>query len=185
MTGREYIARFSEVAMDSVRGTALFPSLTMAQAMLESGYGESVLAKFHNNHFGIKAGASWTAGKVNLQTREVYQGNSIKIGDFFRVYPTVLASYKDRNSLLQYNSRYHNAGVFSSASPEEQAIALQRAGYATDPYYANILINLIYKYNLKELDSLAKKKVSTVLASLPLCWVLPLQESCTYNTIQI
>lgn len=157
MTRQEYIQKFRNVVMDAVKGTGLFPSVMMAQAILESSDkhgvpGNSTLARIHNNHFGIKADKAWLGPKVNLKTREVFDGKEVVIGDYFRVYEDVTQSFRDRVTFLQRNKRYEKAGVFSAKTPGEQAEALLRAGYATDPNYAIILKSLIRKLNLEELD---------------------------------
>jgi flagellum-specific peptidoglycan hydrolase FlgJ len=159
MTREEYIKKFGSVVLEVVKGTGLFPSLMMAQAILESSDkhgvpGNSTLARMHNNHFGIKADKSWLGPKVNLKTREVIDGSDVVIGDFFRVYEDVTQSFRDRVTFLKRHARYTKAGVFTAKSPEEQAEALQTAGYATDPKYASILKSLILKLNLHELDKL-------------------------------
>jgi flagellum-specific peptidoglycan hydrolase FlgJ len=159
MTRKEYIEQFKNVVLEAVKGTGLFPSLMMAQAILESSDikgvpGNSTLARLHNNHFGIKADKSWTGKKVNLKTREVYDGQSVMIGDYFRVYDHAQQSFKDRVEFLKKHSRYTKAGVFTAKTPEQQAQALKDAGYATDPHYATILQAMIAKLNLHELDKL-------------------------------
>ena len=159
MTRQEYIEQFKNVVLEAVKGTGLFPSLMMAQAILESSDvkgvpGNSTLARVYNNHFGIKADKNWTGKKVNLITREVFEGKSVILGDYFRVYDEAAHSFKDRIQFLKKNSRYAKAGVFSAKTPDEQAQALKDAGYATDPNYATILSSLIKKLNLLELDKL-------------------------------
>lgn len=159
MTREEYIKRFTPAVVNSVKGTGLFPSVMMAQAILESSSkygiaGGSTLASLYNNHFGIKADKAWKGKKVNLKTREVFSGKDVLIGDYFRVYDHPEQSFRDRNEFLLKNSNYRKAGVFTATSPETQADALQKAGYATDPKYASILKALISKYNLKALDAL-------------------------------
>jgi flagellum-specific peptidoglycan hydrolase FlgJ len=159
MTRKEYIQKYRDVVLEAVKGTGLFPSLMMAQAILESSDkngipGNSSLARLYNNHFGIKADKSWLGPKVNLKTREVFDGQEVMIGDFFRVYEDATQSFRDRIAFLKRNARYTKAGVFSAKTPEEQAEALQAAGYATDPKYAAILQGLIKKESLYELDKL-------------------------------
>jgi flagellum-specific peptidoglycan hydrolase FlgJ len=166
MTREQYIQTYKSLVIDSTKGTGLFPSLMMAQAMLESGNGASNLAAGYNNHFGIKAGTSWRGRMVNMRTREVITGQGITTGAYFRVYESPVDSFRDRNQMLISSSHYRNAGVFNTSTPEEQAMALQRAGYATDPNYGNVLISLINEYNLKSLDTENKKKVYSGLELL-------------------
>lgn len=157
-----YIKAHGDSIVRSTMGTNLFPSVMMAQAVLESRNGDSLLSKKYNNHFGIKAIGKWKGAAVNLDSGEVVNGQSIVQNSAFRVYDSALASFKDRNKFLIENPRYERNGVFKASTPEEQAFALQRAGYATDPNYAHSIISIINTYGLKELD----KKKST--GSLPL-----------------
>lgn len=115
----------------------------IAQAIIESGNGNSVLARDYNNHFGIKADRSWKGRLVRLNTREVFKGRSTYITDGFRVYDTLEDGFQDRNKFLEVNPRYTKAGVFDARTPEEQCEAFQRAGYATDPNYAKLLIAVV------------------------------------------
>ena len=154
----EYIKGFTGAVIKAAKGTGLFPSLFMAQAILESGNGQSSLAKKYNNHFGIKASRGWKGKVIDMKTREVFDGKDVYIKDGFRWYNNPNDSFKDRVAFLKNNSRYTKHGVFSAKTPEAQADALQRAGYATDPNYSNTLKWLIKKYNLKALDSLMLKK---------------------------
>jgi len=154
MTRTEYINSYKDLAVLTTAGTGLFPSVMLAQAIVESNNGNSVLAKKYNNHFGIKANSSWSGKKVNLNTREVISGNDITIGAYFRVYDTVEQSYIDRVNFLRVNPRYQTAGVFSATTPLEQLEALQRAGYATDPRYASTLNQVLTGNNLSVLDQI-------------------------------
>ena len=154
----DYIKKFSNAVINASIGTGLFPSLFMAQAILESGNGESTLAKKYNNHFGIKASRTWNGKVIDMKTREVYNGRDVYIKDGFRWYNKPEDSFKDRVKFLKNNPRYTKYGVFSAKTPEEQAEALQRAGYATSENYASTLKWIINKYNLKELDKIMLKK---------------------------
>jgi len=159
MTERqEYIKTFSDVAIKAAKGTGLFPSLFLAQAILESANGKSLLASKYNNHFGIKASKGWTGKVIGINTREVINGQDVYVKANFRWYDNPLDSFSDRAKFLLQNPRYKNAGVFTAKTPEQQAEALQKAGYATDPNYAKLLSVIIGKYNLKLLDEIAKKK---------------------------
>jgi len=166
MTRTEYINKFKNIVIEATRGMGLFPSVLMAQAILESSdkngaAGEGFLAKYYNNHFGVKADSSWQGKKVKVMTREVISGKEVTLPDFFRVYEKAEQSFKDRNQFLVSNSRYKKAGVFDAPTPEAQAEALQRAGYATDPNYAAKVKGLIQSLNLKALDEAAKKNDSS------------------------
>lgn len=163
----DFINKHAEAIIESTRGTNLFPSLMMAQAILESTgkvgqewiAGASKLTKECNNFFGIKDQPKdeWHGLSKKYLTREVIKGKEKVIPDYFRAYGSALECFKDRNSFLALNPRYKKAGVFAANTPEEQAQALQKAGYATDPDYAKTLLCLIKSYNLKKLDQLAQE----------------------------
>lgn len=163
MTRQEYVAACRDMAVDSVRGTKLFPSVVMAQAILESAdahgnAGEGVLARYFNNHFGIKAGSTWKGKVVNSRTVEYYGHSPVRLGDYFRVYDSPASSFQDHTRVLLTNPVYAQAGVFTARTPEEQCDALQRAGYSTSPFYAAMLKKLILSEKLKYLDAYAEKK---------------------------
>lgn len=165
-----YIDEYKDIAVDTTKGTGLFPSVQLAQAIVESENGNSLLAKKYNNHFGIKANKSWTGKKVNLKTREVVGGKDVMAtGEYFRVYNSARDSYKDRVKFLQENPRYREAGVFEAKTPYEQLKRLQQAGYATDPKYAEIINSVLKRENLGILDktiSFARRNWLGVSATL-------------------
>jgi len=146
-----YIININKKAIDACKHTALFPSLMIAQAILESNWGKSSLSKLHHNYFGIKA-TTWKGNKVTYSTTEYIKGKPVKIPQDFRSYPSIDAGFADRVKFLQVNKRYTINGVFSAKSPEEQAVAFFKAGYATDPKYPEKLIKLITTYQLKQYD---------------------------------
>lgn len=159
MTRKEFIQKYSSYALEAAANTGLFPSLFMAQAILESSDskgvpGASLLASKYNNFFGIKADKSWKGKVVNLKTREVINGADKVIVDGFRVYDNPLQSFNDRVAFLKQNPRYK--AVFAATTPEAQAAELKKAGYATDPNYATILQSIIKANDLLTLDQ--KKK---------------------------
>ncbi len=158
MATKQQINEFIEKVWKGVQNVnmqGLFPSVVIAQAALESGWGQSELAKKYNNYFGIVADSGWKGGTIKLP------GNSLT----FRTYEDFSGSIKDHNKFLRENKRYEKAGVFSAATPEEQAAALQAAGYAgTSTTYASKIVNIINTYNLKDYDD--KKKVRTVVGGI-------------------
>lgn len=134
----------------------LFPSVIIAQAGLESGWGESSLAKTYNNHFGMKKGSGtnwggWTGQTVWLPTKEYIGGKMQTVNREFRVYPSFQASIADHNGLFFKLSRYKD--VLTAKTPYEQVVAIKNGGYATDPGYVNKLMNLINENNLTRFDS--------------------------------
>lgn len=153
MTRSEYIHYIAPVAQKVCKGTPLLPSVLMAQAILEGNNGNSLLAAKFHNHFGIKASKGWNGKVINLSTKEVFNGNAVTIKDGFRVYDSLEEGFKDRNDFLLKNPRYANAGLLVAKTYRQQAEALQKAGYATDPQYALKLIQVIEgSGNLKQFD---------------------------------
>jgi flagellum-specific peptidoglycan hydrolase FlgJ len=154
MIATDFIAAYSTPVVLSSLGTALLPSVIMAQAALETGWGASVVG---NNMFGIKASGAtspyWKGNSVSADTEEVIGGETGTYNLAFRQYANVQDSISDHTYFLRQNSRY--ASVFTAKTPENQCNALQAAGYATDPNYASKLISIINKYGLASLD---KKK---------------------------
>ena len=148
----EFIESLVPGARESYKKYKIFPSLIIAQAIHESGWGKSGLATKGKNLFGIKAGSSWDGKTINMRTAE-YKGNSkYYINDDFRKYNNFSESILDHGRFLNENSRYSKHGVFSVRTSSEQAKALQKAGYATDPNYAQKLINTIKSYDLTKYD---------------------------------
>ncbi|WP_198171382.1 glycoside hydrolase family 73 protein [Mucilaginibacter aquatilis] len=148
----EFIKKINHEVKKSCANTRLFPSVMIAQAILESNAGKSKLAMLHNNYFGIKSTKMWAGNSVHYLTTEYQNGIAIKIKQPFRSYPSMKDGFADRVKFLQVNKRYTVHGVFTSISPEEQVLAFLKAGYATDPNYAIKLVALIRKYDLKQFD---------------------------------
>jgi flagellum-specific peptidoglycan hydrolase FlgJ len=156
MNKQDFLEKFSLPIIDSTRGTGLLPSVKMAQAILETGWGNSFVGSA-NNLFGIKATGKhtpyWKGDYVMATTKEISNGQEITIQAPFRSYKSIADSIKDHTYFLQQYNRYKP--VFEAKTFEDQAQALQKAGYATATNYAKSLINLIKQNSLSELD---KKK---------------------------
>lgn len=129
----------------------VLPSVTVAQAILESGWGQSALSTNAHNLFGIKG--SYNGHSVLMRTREVYGGRSVYINDNFRAYANNSESVEDHGNFLYSNRRYHN--LLGDTNYASVANKLRQDGYATDPSYARSLIRLVQTYNLNQLDSVA------------------------------
>lgn len=127
------------------------PSLLIAQAALESNWGESELSQQSNNYFGIKGKSSGE----QYATKEFTQDKWQNVQASFRTYDSISDSVNDYAKLIK-NGTSWNANLYSSVITAEHykdaAFALQKAGYATDPNYANKLIQIIEQYALYELD---------------------------------
>lgn len=152
----KFIEEIKDEAIKNYKEYKILPSITIAQSILESSWGESDLAQIYNNLFGIKADSSWKGEYVTLETFEFYD---TKIEDKFRVYSNKNQSIKDHAKFLVDNQRYKKYGVFEAKTYIEQAYALQNAGYSTaednsgQKRYAKDLIELIRQYNLQLIDS--------------------------------
>ena len=148
---QNFIESVAPGAIQGWKDYGVLPSITTAQAILESGWGQSTLSTRAHNLFGIKG--SYQGHSINMPTREVYGGRSYYINDNFRAYPNNSASVQDHGNFLYSNSRYHN--LLGDTNYVSVANKLHYDGYATDPYYANSLIRLVQIYNLTQLDSVA------------------------------
>ncbi len=142
-TAEEYITLWKEVAVRKMKEHGIPASITLAQGLLESGNGNSKLAREGNNHFGIKCTPDWTGGKT-------YHDDDKK-GECFRKYKDAAQSYEDHAKFLQ-RSRYASLFELKPTDYKGWAHGLKKAGYATDPSYAPKLISLIERYELNKLD---------------------------------
>tara|TARA_B100001248_G_C27397948_1_gene467152 strand:+ start:2518 stop:3360 length:843 start_codon:yes stop_codon:yes gene_type:complete len=138
-----YISKYSDLAIFEMDNYNIPASITLAQAILESGNGESKLAIEAKNHFGIKC-HNWDGEKI-------YADDDLK-NECFRKYTTVSQSFRDHSLFLVENKRYSSLFMLSKNDYEGWAKGLKKAGYATNPRYDKLLINLIEKYNLHTLD---------------------------------
>ena len=144
-TPTQYIDRYKELAVIEMHRSGVPASITLSQGVLESSSGNSRLAKFANNHFGIKCKGNWT-GKT------IY-ANDDAPDECFRAYGSVLESYKDHSDFLRKNWRYHELFELKITDYKGWCHGLRKAGYATNPQYGKILINLIERYELYQYDT--------------------------------
>lgn len=150
-SSQHFIESVAPGAINGWNKYGVLPSVTVAQAIIESGWGRSGLATQAHNLFGIKG--SYNGNSVTMPTREVYGGRSVYINDAFRAYANNSQSVEDHGSFLYVNSRYHN--LLGDTNYASVARKLQADGYATDPNYANALIRMVQTYGLNQLDSVA------------------------------
>lgn len=158
---QQFIESVAQGAIDGWNQYKVLPSITVAQAILESGWGTSTLATKAHNLFGIKG--SYNGNSVTMPTREVYGGRSYYINDNFRAYANNSESITDHGNFLYSNSRYQN--LLGDTNYVSVAQKLHADGYATDPSYANSLINLVKTYNLTQLDAVALSGKAVVTKS--------------------
>jgi hypothetical protein len=144
----------AQAARDSAALTGVPASVTVAQAILESDWGRSQLAQSANNYFGIKAlGSLGPDGVVWMPTAEYDDaGQLYQTVSPFRAYKSLTDSMTDHDLLLQTASRYA-AAMKAAQDPKQFAALLARAGYSTDPAYADKIIALMDRYNLYQLDA--------------------------------
>lgn len=145
MSNEEYLGSYKQVAVQHMLTYKIPASITMAQAILESGSGNSELAQKGNNHFGIKC-HDWTGEKMFIDDDQK--------DDCFRVYKTAEESYEDHSLFLTTKTRY--AALFKLETNDYKAWAegLKTAGYATNPKYPKLLTDLIERLKLNELDQI-------------------------------
>ena len=161
---KKYIEDYHEMAIVEMERTNVPASITLAQGMLESGFGTSALASNANNHFGIKCHKGWTGETYIHESGENFNGSFVKIKSCFRSYTSVEESFQDHSDFLSTRSNY--AFLFQGKRLDYKGWAegLLKAGYATDPRYATKLISTIENYDLARFD----KYTNTVLASNPI-----------------
>lgn len=141
-----YISRFATTARTEMQQFGIPASITLAQGLLESNAGASPLATKNNNHFGIKC-FSKTCKKGHCRN---FSDDSHK--DFFRAYPSAWESYRAHSEMLKRKNRYRKLFELEMTDYRAWARELRRAGYATDPQYAEKLIDLIEGLELWKYD---------------------------------
>lgn len=143
MSRAEYISKYKDLAVAEMHQYGIPASITLAQGVLESGNGNSELARKSKNHFGIKCHSSWKGKKVYHDDDEAQE--------CFRKYPTVAASYRDHSVFLQ-KARYANLFELAITDYKGWAKGLKKAGYATNPKYPELLIKIIEDNQLQQYD---------------------------------
>ena len=139
-----YVKKYAPAATKNMRFFKIPASITLAQGILESGYGEGTLAKKANNHFGIKCHKGWKGKSITHDDDEK--------DECFRSYKNPLRSYRDHSLFLVDRDRYSNLFTLNRKDYKGWAVGLKAAGYATDPKYADKLISLIERFNLTRFD---------------------------------
>jgi LysM repeat protein len=148
-TTLSYIDEFKTAAVEQMNLYGIPASIILAQGILESGSGNSTLAKYANNHFGIKCTADWK-GKA-------YYKDDDNANDCFRVYKDARESYRDHSNFLK-RKRYAFLFELDKNDYRNWAEGLKKAGYATNPKYPQLLIGLIDKYQLYTYDQPESEK---------------------------
>lgn len=145
MTKEEYVGKWSATAVEQMNLHGVPASVTLAQGVLESGFGNSYLAVKANNHFGIKCHNDWSGKKV-------YRDDDKK-NECFRSYKSADESFEDHSLFLTKKSRYDFLFELDQYDYKEWCKGLKTAGYATNPKYPKMLITIIEELNLSQFDN--------------------------------
>lgn len=158
LTRAEYIETYKDIAMQEMERTRIPASITLAQGILESGNGNSTLARKANNHFGIKC-HDWKGKSVRHDDDER--------NECFRKYKSVEESYHDHSEFLTTRSRYAFLFEYEMDDYKAWARGLKKAGYATSPTYAKALISIIEENELHQYDQIVIARMSGELKGKP------------------
>ncbi len=162
MTPNQYIDNYKDEAIKEMLMFNIPASITLAQGMLESGNGNSDLAVYANNHFGIKCHLEWNGATFN-------KDDDAK-DECFRKYPSVLESYTDHSNFLKSRERYSPLFELKRTDYKNWAKGLKDLGYATDPKYTQRLLELINTYELfqyDQIDAMPNITASVTKTSVP------------------
>lgn len=152
MTRTEYVDTYKDVAIDKMNTYGIPASITLAQGILESGCGGSDLAVKANNHFGIKCHKEWTGKTFRMDDDEK--------NECFRKYDDPADSYRDHSLFLTSRERYADLFTLKKTDYKGWAHGLKKAGYATNPQYAQLLIKIIEEENLHQYDLITSKDLA-------------------------
>lgn len=141
---QQYINQYKDIAIEEMHRWKIPASITLAQGLFESGAGQSELARKGNNHFGIKCNG-WTG-------RKIYHDDDAR-NECFRAYDSPFESFEDHSRFLVNGQRYRNLFNLKTTDYKGWARGLKAAGYATNPQYADKLIEIIQLYKLYEYDN--------------------------------
>lgn len=155
-TPADYIDKYKDDAVREMQMYKVPASITLAQGMLESDNGNSALAVYANNHFGIKCHKEWTG--------DTYTADDDTHNECFRKYPSVYESFVDHSKFLKSRERYASLFTLKITDYKGWAKGLKAAGYATDPRYAERLIDIIERYKLFAYD---KEEAVPLLSTTP------------------
>lgn len=151
---RDFVTEIIPTAQVLQRQYGILASISMAQAMVESDFGQSQLAADYYNLYGVKT-TSDDPNSIDFSTAEYIDEEWIEIVDYFKVYPNWAASMTAHAELIYYGVSWDAAyysSVIEGDNYKEQAFGLQDSGYATDPDYAQKLINMIEEWDLTQYD---------------------------------
>lgn len=158
----EYINAYKHLAMEEMKRTGIPAAIKLAQGIHETYAGKSALVTKSNNHFGIKCKSYWTGKKV-------YHDDDAR-GECFRSYEEAADSYRDHSDFLKAGERYAFLFRLDPTDYKGWAYGLKKAGYATNPKYAPIIVRLIEQYNLQQYSLIALGRMAPedeILATVP------------------
>ena len=167
----QYISQYKDEAKRQMKKYRIPASITLAQAILESGNGNSELAKQSNNHFGIKCHTNWQGDKVFHDDDEY--------NECFRKYQSVLDSYEDHSKFL-LRDRYLGLFDLSINDYKGWAKGLKYAGYATNPKYDKLLIKIIEDYDLNAFDKWPTENENKLVSGFSIGWKDLISQSFLY-----
>lgn len=144
-TYQQYINQYKDIAIEQMKRYRIPASITLAQGLFESGAGRSELARKGNNHFGIKCGDQWNGSRV-------YHDDDAN-NECFRAYRNAYESFEDHSKFLSGGQRYRSLFQLKVTDYKGWARGLKAAGYATNPQYAQRLIDIIQLYKLYRYDN--------------------------------
>lgn len=158
MTKNDFLKLISKLVVEenNKRGNKLFSSVVIAQAICESGWGQSSLMMKANAVFGIKATSDWKGKVYNAKTQEVINGKYISTYSYFRAYISLADSVSDYFNLILGLSRYKKA--INCKTPLECITAIKNGGYATSLVYVDTIMRIIKDNNLTQYDTNQKIK---------------------------
>ncbi len=179
-TTQQYIEKYKDIATKKMKEYKIPASITLAQGILESGNGNSRLARKANNHFGIKCHKDWNGKKFRL--------DDDKRRECFRKYKSVEESFSDHSYFLTQRSRYLFLFKLDITDYKGWAYGLKKAGYATNPKYPQLLIKIIeenklYKFDQTTASSIKPKKKKDEIITYDPNFILPSEED--FEAIEI
>jgi LysM repeat protein len=165
LTPTQYIEIYAPTAVSEMERSGIPASITLAQGLLESNNGNSPLATVANNHFGIKCHKEWTG--------DTYYQDDDEKNECFRYYQTASQSYTDHTDFLKTRSRYEFLFSYDKTDYVAWANGLKQAGYATNPQYPTLLVDLINRYGLGKYDKMTSNDLAPTKETLPITKYIP------------
>lgn len=148
-----YINRYKDIAIKKMKEHGIPASITLAQGILESNSGKSELTVKANNHFGIKCHKEWNG--------RTFKMDDDKRNECFRKYKSAEQSFEDHSRFLTSRDRYAFLFEYDVTDYKSWAYGLKKAGYATNPNYAQLLIKVIEENHLDRFDKMKRSKNSS------------------------